>query len=138
MRPRYSRPEPPRPERRPPTVWVICLLLAALGLLGAFIGALLLQDAVSHGEEDEFIAAVVLSLLLSATQVASAAGLFFGRRWGRTGALFVCAAHIVVIIVGAATDSLGSGQAWSGVAVNGALVFALLGPKVHDWCRPPG
>ena len=135
LRPRYSRPAPPRPETRPPSVWVVSLLLVLFGLLGALLGAYLLEDAVSHGEEDEVVAAIVFSLLMSAAQVAAGIGVFVGTAWGRKAALTVCGLTIALVVVAAATDSMGSGQAWTAVAVNGALLFALLGEKVHTWCR---
>ncbi|MFK3979330.1 hypothetical protein ACI2K4_03000 [Micromonospora sp. NPDC050397] len=133
LRPRYSRPTPQRPTTRPGSVWAVFLLLVLFGLLGALVGGVLLEDAVSHGEEEQVIVMTVISLLLSLVQVAVGIGIFVGKRWGRSGALVVCAVNVAVIVVGAALDRVGNGAAWISVAVNGALIFILLGEKVHTW-----
>jgi hypothetical protein len=135
VRPRYRRPEPERPAARPASVWVVSLLLVAVGVLGAIASALLLDDAISHGEEDEVVAAAVFSLLLTGAQVFGGVGVFAGWGRGRRLAMLVCAANVAVVVVGAATDRVGSGQAWLAVAFNGALLFGLAGPKIGDWCR---
>lgn len=133
LRPRYRRPTPSRPSKRPGSVWTVSLFLVLFGLLGALVGGVLLEDAVSHGEEDQVVVMAVISVLLSLVQVAVGIGVFVGKRWGRSGALLICAINVAVVIVGAALDSVGNGQAWISVAVNGALIFALLGEKVHTW-----
>ncbi|MFI6757667.1 hypothetical protein ACIBF5_00790 [Micromonospora sp. NPDC050417] len=114
-------------------MWVVSLLLVAYGLLGTLLGAMLLEDAISHGEEDVVILMAVISLLLSAAQVTSGIGLFFGARWGRTGALTVCGINVLAVAVAAANDGVGTAPAWIAVAVNAVLVFVLLGEKIHGW-----
>ncbi|MGN9906722.1 hypothetical protein ACTMTJ_04115 [Phytohabitans sp. LJ34] len=136
LRPRYRRPEPERPARRPASVWIVSILLVLFGALGAVVAALLVEDAVSHGEEDEVVAAAIFAILLAGAQVVAGVGVFVGWARGRTLAMLVCAANVVLVVVGAATDRVGSGQAWLSVAVYGALLFGLAGPKISDWCRP--
>lgn len=138
LRPHYRRPEPERPARRPASVWIVSILLVLVGVLGAVLAVLLVDDAVSHGEEDEVVAAAVFAVLLAGAQVVSGVGVFVGWARGRTLALLVCAANAVLVIVGAATDRVGSSQGWLSVAFYGALLFGLAGPKVSDWCRSPG
>jgi hypothetical protein len=133
LRPRYRRPE--RPATRPASVWIVSILLVLFGVLGVIVAALLLDDAISHGEEDEVVAAAVFALLLAGAQVVAGVGVFVGWARGRTLAMLVCAANIVLVIVAAATDRLGSGQSWLAVAYNGGLLFGLAGPKISDWCR---
>jgi hypothetical protein len=135
IRPRYRRPEPERPATRPASVWIVSILLVLFGVLGVVVAALLLDDAISHGEEDEVVAAVVFALLLAGAQVVAGVGVFVGWGRGRTLAMAVCAANVMIVIVAAATDRLGSGQSWLTVAYNGALIFGLAGPKISDWCR---
>jgi hypothetical protein len=135
LRPRYRRPEPERPASRPASVWVVSLLLALVGVLGTVAGVLVVQDAVAHGEEDEVIAAGVFGVLLAGAQIVGAVGVFVGWGRGRVLAMLACAANIVLVIVGAATDRLGSGQSWLAVAFYGALLFGLAGPKISHWCE---
>lgn len=135
LRPRYRRSEPERPARRPASVWIVSLLLLLFGVLGVVVGVLLVQDAVDHGEEDEVVAAAVFAVLLACAQVVAAVGVFVGWARGRVVAMLVCAANIVLVIVGAATDRIGSGQSWLAIGFYGAVLFGLAGPKVSDWCR---
>ncbi|MDQ7908580.1 hypothetical protein RB614_29020 [Phytohabitans sp. ZYX-F-186] len=135
LRPRYRRPEPERPASRPASVWVVSVLLVLFGVLGAVLGVLLVRDAVAHGEEDEVVAAGVFAVLLAAAQVVSGVGVFAGWARGRVLAMLVCAANVVLVIVGAATDRVGSGQSWLAIAFYGALLFGLAGPKISDWCK---
>jgi len=135
IRPRYRPAEPERPATRPGSVWVVSLLLVTIGVLGVVVGALLLADAIDHGEEDEIVAAAVFSMLLAAAQVVGGIGIFVGWGRGRVIAMLVSALLIVLVIVAAATDRMGSGQAWLTIALNGALLFGMAGPKISDWCR---
>ncbi|BCB77196.1 hypothetical protein GCM10022251_57150 [Phytohabitans flavus] len=135
LRPRYRPPEPERPATRPASVWVVALLLVLFGALGAVIGALVVEDAVSHGEEARVVAAGVFAMLLAGTQVVAGVGVFVGWAQGRVLAMLVCVANVVLVILAAATDRLGSGQSWLAVAFYGALLFGLAGPKIHAWCR---
>lgn len=135
IRPRYRRPGPERPAHRPASVWIVSILLVLFGVLGAVVGVLFAEDAVSHGEEDEVVAAAIFAILLAGAQVVSGVGVFVGWARGRTLAMLVCAANVVLVIVGAATDRVGSGQAWLSVGFYGALLFGLAGPKIGDWCR---
>jgi hypothetical protein len=135
IRPRYRRPEPERPATRPVSVWIVSLLLVGSGVLGAAYVSMLLEEVTFHPEGDEVVAGLAFSMLLAGVQVAIGVFVFVGAGFGPALAMVVCALDIVVVIVGAATDRLGSGQSWLAVGFYGALLFGLAGAKIHAWCQ---
>ncbi len=133
LRPVYRRPPPDRPKSRPPSVWVIALILVTFALLGSYLGTTALIDAVDHGADEEVVVAFGLGVLLSVALLVMGSALFAGARWGRTGALALCLLNIGLAAVGGVTDRLNSGQLWFALAGNLVLIFVLLGPQVYAW-----
>jgi hypothetical protein len=133
LRPVYRRPAPERPTSRPVSVWVIALVLVALGLLAGYVGVAVLADAADEPGEDPVTVVFGLGAVAVAAQVVMGVGLFAGARWARTGALALCALTLVLAIAGALTERMAGGQLWLNLALNLTLIFALLGPKVYAW-----
>jgi len=132
LRPTYARQRPPRPDVRPRSVWVLSSLLVLVGVAGALVSAILLADAIDHGDED-VVPFAVAGLVMAALQIASGVGLFVGVRWGRTGALLICAASILLVVAPVLGDAeFGPGQ-WFGVVFYGSMLFALTSENVHRW-----
>jgi hypothetical protein len=65
--------------------------------------------------------------------IVCAVALFLGARWGRTGALAVCAVLFVGTVASLMLEVLGGDQAAIMLAIVLCLFFALLGQKVHEW-----
>lgn len=113
-------------------IWLVGLALIVLGGLGVLIGATLLEDLTSHGEEGAIVALTATAVLVAGIQVVSGAGVLAGGGWAPQAARAVC----VVAVVGEVVSLLNEGPpaAVLGILVNIVLLVALSGEKVRAWC----
>ena len=113
-------------------IWVITVALVLIGLLFTYAGVTGFADAVEHGDEDAQLPSL-LAALLGVLTILSAGALFFGARWGRTGALAVCGVMFVGAVAGMMVEAISTGAAMIVLAATLCLFFALLGQKTHEW-----
>jgi uncharacterized membrane protein YfcA len=131
-RPADRKRPPTRPASRPAAVWVIAAIVMLIGLYVGYAGGTGLVVAVKTGWEERELPAT-LTMLTGAALIVFAVALFLGARWGRTGALTLCAILFVGTVGGFMLEILSGDQAAIMLTVVLCLFFALLGQKVHQW-----
>lgn len=121
-----------RPEIRPVAVWIISMAFVLIGLLFVYAGVTTFAHAFDIGDEDAQFPSL-LGALIGLLTILFAAGLFFGARWGRTGALAVCAIMFVLMVIGLMEERISPWAAMLVFAVTLSLFFAVLGQKADAW-----
>jgi hypothetical protein len=113
-------------------IWAITVPLALAGVLFTYAGVARFADAIDHGDEDAQFPSLMVALLGVLT-ILFAGGLFRGARWGRNGALAVCAVAFAGAIAGLMTEVISTGIAMIVFVVTLGVFFALLGQRAHEW-----
>ncbi len=124
-----------RTEVRPvrsATIWLVGLTLIGLGGLGLLISVTVLNDLTSHGEEGPVVALAATAVLVAAIQVASGGGILAGAGWAPNAARAVCVAGLAGGVIGLLNG--GPPATMIGILLNVALLVALSGDSVRDWC----
>jgi hypothetical protein len=123
-----------RPLSRPLVVWIVVPILVGYGALGGYAASLMFVDVVDYGwSRDVQRVAFASGALMYAGLVVTGVALFAGARWGRAGALRLCAASGLLAAVGGLTQTLSGFQVWLVVVATLVLLLVLLGPGVHAW-----
>jgi hypothetical protein len=109
----------------------VSVVLVLLGLVGSLTSWGVLADAVDHGEGAAVVLLGGVGLVLALTQIRNGVVIFLGHRGGRGLAATICVINLLgAVVVLAAGAPLG----WLGVIVNTAVIAALIGDTMANWC----